>query len=108
MFQLFILILLIIFTGCSNTTESTQTSSSENSEQILSSEIQENSQGLDIGQNVELIQEWLCTVKHCEYVYDPSVGDPSQEIPPGTAFEDLPDDWKCPVCGKGKEVFIKI
>ena len=41
----------------------------------------------------------------CGYVYDPAVGDPDSGIPAGTAFEDLPEDWKCPLCGMGKDVF---
>ncbi len=44
----------------------------------------------------------------CGYIYDPAVGDPDNGIAPGTAFEDLPDDWECPVCGAGKEVFNKL
>lgn len=39
------------------------------------------------------------------YVYDPEVGDPDNGIAPGTAWEDLPEDWTCPVCGLGKDVF---
>jgi rubredoxin len=41
----------------------------------------------------------------CGYVYDPEVGDPENNIAPGTAFEDLPEDWVCPICGMGKEEF---
>ena len=41
----------------------------------------------------------------CGYVYDPAEGDPDNEIAPGTAFEDLPEDWVCPLCGAGKEDF---
>ena len=41
------------------------------------------------------------------YLYYPAVGDPDNGIAPGTAFEDLPDDWVCPVCGVGKEMFEK-
>ncbi|WP_083241034.1 MULTISPECIES: hydroxylamine reductase [Methanobacterium] len=41
----------------------------------------------------------------CEYVYDPEKGDPDNGIGPGTAFDDLPDDWICPVCGVGKDQF---
>ncbi len=41
----------------------------------------------------------------CGYVYDPKVGDPSAGIAPGTAFDDLPDDWVCPECGAGKDDF---
>ena len=43
----------------------------------------------------------------CGYVYDPEVGDPDNGIAPGTAFEDLPDDWVCPVCGVSKDLFEK-
>lgn len=49
------------------------------------------------------MEKWICTV--CGYVYDPSIGDPDNEIEPGTAFEDLPDTWICPDCGVGKELF---
>jgi rubredoxin len=38
----------------------------------------------------------------CDYEYDPEVGDPDHGIPPGTAWEDIPDDWVCPDCGAGK------
>ena len=40
----------------------------------------------------------------CGYVYDPAAGDPDNGIAP-TAFEDLPADWVCPICGVGKEEF---
>jgi rubredoxin len=52
------------------------------------------------------MQKWICDV--CEWVYDPAEGDPTQGIEPGTAFDDLPDDWVCPACGVGKEDFSKI
>ena len=41
----------------------------------------------------------------CGYIYDPAEGDPDGNIPAGTAFENLPDDWVCPMCGAGKESF---
>jgi rubredoxin len=41
----------------------------------------------------------------CGYIYDPAVGDEENGIAPGTAFEDLPDDWECPLCGAGKDEF---
>jgi rubredoxin len=47
--------------------------------------------------------KYVCTV--CGYVYDPAVGDPENNIAAGTAFEDLPDDWVCPVCGADKDQF---
>lgn len=47
--------------------------------------------------------KYVCTI--CGYVYDPEKGEPDQGIAPGTAFEDLPDDYICPACGVGKDVF---
>ena len=44
----------------------------------------------------------------CGYIYDPAVGDPDGGIAPGTAFEDIPDDWVCPICGLGKDVFVPV
>lgn len=41
----------------------------------------------------------------CKYIYDPKVGNKKAGIAPGTDFEDLPDDWTCPVCGEGKDMF---
>jgi len=51
------------------------------------------------------MDRWVCTI--CGYIYDPEVGDPDSSIKPGTPFEELPDDWVCPVCGAGKEDFEK-
>ena len=50
-----------------------------------------------------IMKKYVCTV--CGYVYDPAEGDPDGGIAAGTSFEDLPDDWVCPVCGAGKEDF---
>lgn len=52
------------------------------------------------------MDKWQCVL--CGYVYDPDVGDPSQDVPPGTAFEDLPDDWTCPDCGAEKSDFERM
>jgi flavin reductase (DIM6/NTAB) family NADH-FMN oxidoreductase RutF/rubredoxin len=49
--------------------------------------------------------KYECSV--CGYVYDPAEGDPEHGIAPGTAFDSLPDDWACPVCGAGKDGFTK-
>ena len=49
--------------------------------------------------------KYKCTV--CEYIYDPEKGDPDSGIKPGTPFEEIPDDWVCPVCGVGKDKFEK-
>jgi rubredoxin len=48
---------------------------------------------------------YVCSV--CGYVYDPAQGDPDNGVAPGTKFEDLPDDWVCPVCGAEKSDFEK-
>ncbi len=49
------------------------------------------------------MKKYVCTV--CGYIYDPEVGDPDNGIAPGTPFEELPEDWVCPVCGVGKDSF---
>ncbi len=41
----------------------------------------------------------------CGYIYNPDKGDPDAGVEPGTPFEDLPDDWICPVCGASKDDF---
>ena len=52
------------------------------------------------------MKKYRCTV--CEWVYDPAVGDPGGGIPPGTQFEEIPEDWVCPVCGVGKDMFEEV
>ncbi len=49
------------------------------------------------------MKKYRCSV--CGYIYDPKNGDPENGIKPQTKFEDLPDDWVCPVCGVGKDQF---
>ena len=49
------------------------------------------------------MQKYVCNV--CGYEYDPAAGDPDSGIAPGTAFEDLPEDWFCPVCGASTSDF---
>ena len=44
----------------------------------------------------------------CGYIYDPTAGDPDGGITLGTAFEDIPDDWVCPICGLGKDDFVPV
>ena len=51
------------------------------------------------------MQKYKCTV--CGYIYDPAIGDGTQNIPPNAPFENLPDTWKCPVCGATKDKFEK-
>jgi len=54
----------------------------------------------------EPMDKWECLV--CGYVYDPEVGDPASGIEPGTPFEAVPDEWVCPDCGAGKDMFEKL
>ena len=49
------------------------------------------------------MKKYTCVV--CGYEYDPAKGDSDNGVAPGTAFEDIPDDWTCPVCGAGKDQF---
>jgi len=44
----------------------------------------------------------------CGYVYEEADGDPDNGVAPGTLWDDVPDDWVCPVCGAGKDAFSKI
>ena len=52
------------------------------------------------------MKKYICDT--CGWVYDPEVGDPEGGIAAGTAFEDIPDDWVCPLCGVGKEDFSVV
>ena len=52
------------------------------------------------------MKKYVCTA--CNYVYDPELGEPENGIAPGTAFENLPDDYACPLCGLGKDVFEEM
>lgn len=48
------------------------------------------------------MKKYICP---CGYVYDPELGDPENGVVANTKWEDVPEDWVCPVCGLGKEVF---
>ncbi|MBP7410328.1 rubredoxin [Methanoculleus sp. 10] len=52
------------------------------------------------------MQPYRCGV--CGYIYEPGRGEPGQKIPPGTAFEELPADYTCPVCGAGPRSFLLL
>ena len=52
------------------------------------------------------MKKYICNV--CGYIYDPEEGDPDSDISPGTPFENIPDDWLCPVCGVDKEEFEPV
>ena len=59
--------------------------------------------------NIEATEDkdkFLCEA--CPYIYDPEKGDPESGIQPGTPFEDIPDDWLCPICKLDKTHFKKI
>jgi len=59
----------------------------------------------ELKEEVLKMKKYRCTV--CGYIYDPQKGDPDTGIKTGTPFEELPDDWVCPVCGAGKDAFEK-
>jgi len=52
------------------------------------------------------MQAYECTV--CGYIYDPALGDPENGVPAGTPFAEIPEDWTCPVCGVGKDMFTPV
>ena len=52
------------------------------------------------------MKKYVCKI--CGYIYDPAVGDPAGNIPPGISFESLPDTWVCPVCGVPKDQFEEV
>jgi len=54
----------------------------------------------------EKAQKYRCET--CGYIYNPEKGDPEGDIKPGTSFEDLPDDWVCPICGASKDLFLAV
>jgi flavin reductase (DIM6/NTAB) family NADH-FMN oxidoreductase RutF/rubredoxin len=55
---------------------------------------------------VSKMTKYRCTV--CGYIYDPALGDPDGGVKPGTAFEQIPDTWVCPICGASKDQFEKV
>ncbi len=52
------------------------------------------------------MKKYACEV--CGWEYDPAMGDPDNGIAPGTDFEELPDDFVCPLCGVGKDMFSEV
>jgi rubredoxin len=49
------------------------------------------------------MQKYVCVA--CGWEYDPEIGDPDGGVAPGTSFEDIPEEWVCPLCGVGKDMF---
>ena len=68
--------------------------------------IEENKKEIKSDSGGKKMKKYRCTV--CGYIYDPEKGDSEGNIAPGTPFEDLPDDWTCPVCGVTKEDFEEV
>ena len=54
----------------------------------------------------ERMKKYRCTV--CGYIYDPEIGDPETGIDPGTPFDELPDNWVCPLCEATKDQFEEV
>jgi rubredoxin len=52
------------------------------------------------------LKQYRCTI--CGYVYDPAAGDPDAGVAPDTAFDNLPEDWVCPICGATKDQFEEL
>lgn len=52
------------------------------------------------------MKKYVCDV--CGYIYDPAEGDSDAGVQPQTAFEDLAEDWVCPICGAGKDDFSEV
>lgn len=52
------------------------------------------------------MKKFECTA--CGYIYDEALGDPDSGIAPGTKWEDVPEDWVCPICGVGKDAFEEL
>jgi rubredoxin len=50
-----------------------------------------------------IMEKYICNI--CNYIYDPAIGDIDSGINPGVSFENLPEDWVCPLCGVGKKDF---
>jgi flavin reductase (DIM6/NTAB) family NADH-FMN oxidoreductase RutF/rubredoxin len=61
---------------------------------------------IEEGKEMKKMAKYQCSV--CGYIYDPELGDPDGGIKPGTPFEEIPDDWVCPVCGASKDQFEKM
>lgn len=51
------------------------------------------------------MEKWRCKV--CDWIYDPATGDPDNGVAAGTAWEAIPEDWVCPICGAGEDEFEK-
>lgn len=59
-----------------------------------------------VNQLINTMNKYRCPV--CGYIYDPETGDEQNGVDPGTAFEDLPAEWACPVCGAPPDDFTEV
>jgi rubredoxin len=100
-----LLTIFLFISGCGLDTNIQAVAVSDENQTVVSTDEQISEQQQDTNQNYE---KWECIEKGCNYIYDPAIGDPTQGIEPGTKFEDLPSNWRCPVCNKGKDHFIKL
>lgn len=65
-------------------------------------------EGSYLGDASKLTPDTRLECKICWYVYDPAEGDEVWQIPPGTAFSELPDHWRCPVCDGDRDQFMVV
>ncbi len=65
-------------------------------------------EGSYMGDDSRISDDAKLECKICWYVYDPAEGDEVWQIPPGTPFSKLPDDWRCPQCDGDKEQFMVV
>ena len=59
----------------------------------------------DVEKEFAEVQKLTSCSTGCGYVYDPEVGDPDNGVAPGTPWEEVPEDWTCPLCSVGKDQF---
>lgn len=101
-----ILSIFLFISGCSGSDVSAKSETASVEIQIAESSVSQSSQQQQ--DNNGSYEKWKCIERGCDYIYDPAIGDATQGIAPGTKFEDLPADWLCPVCNKGKDHFVKL
>jgi rubredoxin len=65
-------------------------------------------EGSYLGDHARLDRATRLECKICWWVYDPAAGDPQWQVPPGTAFADLPDHWRCPQCDGDADQFMVL
>lgn len=54
----------------------------------------------------QIMKSYVCDV--CGYIYDPSIGDEENGVSSGTSWDNVPEDWLCPLCGVGKDLFSEV